>query len=293
MSFSSDQKSEIVSLVMKSACCRRAFMHGALFGAGLNDGSVTLSLDSDNTVAFMSSLIKEIYSKEPERVSSPKGGRRRMIAFESKSAEKYVQSVLDGDFSFKIGCAMCESAFLRGLFLVCGRVSDPAKQYSLEFSLGEATDSGMKLFEELGFTPRLSRKPNETLIYFRNSSAIEDFFANAGMNTTVFALMNAKIQGEIRNNANRIANCETNNIGKAVSASMDVISVIEELDAKGLLSQLPDELETTARARMEYKHLSLSQLAATITPPITKSGLSHRLKKIAEIAEGLIKKKTN
>ena len=113
------------------------------------------------------------------------------------------------------------------------------------------------------------------------------------MNNTVFALMNAKIQGEIRNNANRVANCETNNIGKAVTASMDVISVIEELDAKGLLSQLPEELEITARARMENKHLSLSQLAATITPPITKSGLSHRLKKIAEIADDIIKKKTN
>ena len=290
MSFSSEQKNEIVAQGIKSACCRRAFMQGVLFGAKLDEGKIVLSFEQDSSITFVSSLVKEIYSRELQRVSSPKGGRRRLVSFDSKSAEKYVKATLCGDVAFKVGCPACESAFLRGLFLAYGRVSDPAKQYSLEFSLGDVTESGMKLFSELGFTPRLSKKPKETLVYFRNSSAIEDFFALAGMNSTVFAFMNAKIQGEIRNNANRVANCETNNIGKAVSASMDVISVIEELDAKGLLSQLPEELESTARARMEYKHLSLSQLAAIITPPITKSGLSHRLKKIAEIASGLIRR---
>ena len=128
-------------------------------------------------------------------------------------------------------------------------------------------------------------------MYFRNSTTLEDFFALANMNQTAFDIMNAKIKGELRNTANRIANCETNNIGRAVSASISQITLIEELVERGLISLLPDELERTARFRMENRDMSLSQLAGAITPPISKSGLSHRLKKITEMAENILKGK--
>ena len=101
--------------------------------------------------------------------------------------------------------------------------------------------------------------------------------------------MDAKIQGELRNNANRVANCEMNNIDRAVSSSMHQIELISELFRRGLSSQLPDELEKTARLRMEHSDLSLSQLASIITPHISKPGLSHRLKKITELAEEILK----
>ena len=140
----------------------------------------------------------------------------------------------------------------------------------------------------MGFTPRISAKKSETLVYFRNSAALEDFFALANMNQTAFDIMNAKINGELRNTANRIANCETNNIDRAVSASMTQIALIEELVERGLISLLPDELERTARFRMENSDMSLSQMAGAITPPISKSGLSHRLKKITEMAENIL-----
>ena len=126
------------------------------------------------------------------------------------------------------------------------------------------------------------------IIYFRNSSAIEDFLALAAVNNTIFALMNAKIQGEIRNNVNRISNCETNNINKAVLASSGQIAVIQELVRTGLISQLPDELQKTALLRMEHSDLSLSQLAAIITPYISKPGLSHRLRRITELGKELL-----
>ena len=147
----------------------------------------------------------------------------------------------------------------------------------------------MTYLASLGFTPRIAAKKNETLVYFRNSTALEEFFTLANMNNTAFHIMNAKIEGELRNVANRIANCETNNIDRAVSASMSQITLIEELVKRGLISQLPDELEKTARFRMENRDMSLSQLAGAITPPVSKSGLSHRLKKITEMAEKLLK----
>jgi DNA-binding protein WhiA len=111
------------------------------------------------------------------------------------------------------------------------------------------------------------------------------------MNSAAFLIMNAKINGQIRNEAKRVANCETNNIDKAVNASIKHITAIKALDDAGLLSSLPEELENTARLRLKYSDLSLSQLAQMSVPPISKPGLSHRLKKIMEIAEQKIGKK--
>jgi len=291
MSFSSVQKSEIISQTLKNACCRKAMLQGMLVSrAELDHGMITLSLDGMDTAEFFGNLVFECYSKIVNISTSSKGGRCRIVSFASPAAEKYLNSFYSGEYYFTEKCSSCQSAFLRGLFLGGGRVSDPLKQYSLEFSLKSATERISEFFYELGLEPKISKKPKETVIYFRNSGQIEDFFALAGMNNTVFELMNAKIQGEIRNNVNRVANCETNNIGKAVSASVSQIKLIGELIEKGLISQLPDELVSTALLRMEHDDLSLSQLAAIITPPVTKSGLSHRLKKITELAEQLLKK---
>lgn len=290
MSFSTEQKSEIINNLPHALCCRRAMLEGIIASrAFFSEDGISISLSSIGVSELAKEVIREVYSKEAYISTANVGGRRRLVAFDSPAAQRYLES-LSESISHYSKCQMCESAFLRGVFLAAGRVCDPQKQYSLEFSVGGKTEIFVSFFSELGLTPRISKKSNEVVIYFKNSSEIEDFFAMASMNQTAFKVMNEKIQSEIRNNVNRIANCETNNIGKAVSASMNQISLIEELIEKGLISYLPDELELTARARMEHKDLSLSQLAAIITPPISKPGLSHRLKKITVIAEELLKK---
>lgn len=289
MSFSSEQKKDIILQPIKNACCRRAFLEGVMAArAVVVDETITLSVHGAQTAAFLGQMIRDNYSKEPTITTSSSGGRCRIVAFEAKSALAYLSSFYSEELFYIEKCPVCQSAFLRGVFLAAGRVSDPTKQYSLEFSLKGATDRFCDFFKEIGMTPRVSRKPNEVVIYFKNSAEIEDYFALANMNQTTFAFMNAKIQAEIRNNANRIANCETNNIVKAVSSSMEQVKIIEELASRGLLSQLPEELEKTARLRMEHRDLSLSQLAALITPKVTKPGLSHRLKRIVEIAGTLL-----
>ena len=135
---------------------------------------------------------------------------------------------------------------------------------------------------------KCSERMEQPVLYLKNSGAIEDFFALAMMNATAFRMMNAKIESDIRNTANRIANCETNNIEKAVAASSRQIAAIEELASRGLLSSLSEELERTARLRLEHQDLSLAQLAAISVPPITKPGLSHRLNKIVCLAERML-----
>ena len=289
MSFSKDQKKEIIDSAPRSACCRAALIRGILAAKGeISDNSITLAVDTEDAARFVSSLIFEVFSKRCEVSTSASGGRRRLISFSSPAAIKYLISFTEGGACYNERCPMCQSAFLRGVFFASGRVSDPEKQYSLEFYVPHSRERIFDLLTELGLTPRISEKPSEILIYFRKSTDLEDFFALAGMNNTAFAVMNAKINGEIRNNVNRIINCTTSNIGKAVSASLQQIELIELLIEKGLISKLPEELEATARLRLEHRDLSLSQLAAIITPKISKPGLSHRLKRITELARELL-----
>ena len=289
MSFSSEQKKEITDTPLHAPCCKAAMIRGVLAAkAELSAGEVILSVEGQANAEFIASLIFDCFSKHAEISTSKSGGRRRIVSFAAPAAVKYLEDFAAGGEPFRHRCAVCQSAFLRGVFLVSGRVSDPAKQYSLEFLIPHSRERIYRYLVGLGLTPRVSEKPSEILIYFRKSTDIEDFFALAGMNNTAFAIMNAKINGEIRNNVNRIINCTTSNIGKAVSASLQQIELIELLIERGLISKLPEELEVTARLRLEHRDMSLSQLAAIITPKISKPGLSHRLKRITELARELL-----
>lgn len=289
MSFSQEQKTAVIAQPIKNVCCKRALLQGVVAARGsLNGDNVHISVDSAETAQFLKGLIFDVYSKNAENIVSSLGGRRKIVSFSTKSVVKYISEIEISGISCPEKCDTCLSHFLRGIFLASGRVSDPVKQYALEFSAGSRSQYLFDFFAELGLTPKMSKKKNETVVYFRNSTLLEDFFALANMNQTAFDVMNAKIQGELRNTANRIANCETNNIDRAVSASISQISLIEELVERGLISLLPEELERTARFRMENRDMSLSQLAGAITPPISKSGLSHRLKKITEMAENIL-----
>ena len=292
MSFSSTQKSEIINYVYKSACCRRALLSGILFSRAVafdGDG-IAFNLEKLEFAEFAARLIKEFYGQTATVARPKSGGRCVRVEFKSKSAAKYIANITSSADLFLSKCPSCTSAFLRGVFIAAGRISDPMKQYDLELSLGERAPILADFLGELGVVPLVSHKSTGDVLYYKNSSLIEDFCALAAMNTAAFAVMNAKIKSDIRNNANRIANCETNNIGKAVNASMKQIDTLIMLERAGLFSSLPEELEATARLRMEHRDLSLSQLAAISVPPISKSGLSHRLAKIMELAEQLLHK---
>ena len=289
MSFCSEHKNQIIDQPPAQACCKRALLQGIIAAKGiLNGRDISISVDGRRTAEFISSLVHEIYTKTPEISTPPSGGRRQIVKFSSPAAIRHLVAFTEGAECYNLSCMGCQSAFLSGVFLASGRVSDPQKQYSLEFLVPANRERFVDLFGELGLTPRVSQKPNEVLIYFRKSTDLEDFFALAGMNDAMYAVMNEKINGELRNNVNRIINCTTSNIGKAVSASLYQIELIEQLIEKGLISKLPDELEATARMRLLHRDLSLSQLAAIITPKISKPGLSHRLKKITELAKELL-----
>ena len=289
MSFSSQQRDFITEQMYKSSCCRRALLNGVLFAKGTVDGKeVVVSAETQNAAEFIYRLIYEFFGQDSDIYTDDTGGRKLFISFNSKSASNYITNLNNANTLFEHKCSMCLSSFLKGVYLVAGRATDPSKQYSLEFSLGERTDLFADLLRDLGLTPRIANRKGTKILYFRNSGDIEDFFGHAGLNKALFALMDAKAEGELRKSAMRLANCETNNIVKAVAAAQKQIEVIQALEDANLLSLLPDELLATAKLRLQYADLSLSQLSAVSSPPISKPGLSHRLKKIMELGEQML-----
>lgn len=289
MSFATEQKQDIIALVKKSACCRRSLLLGVLAARASAEGErISITASGTDILSFVSDLVLEFYGKAPDIISPKKGGRGKIISFSSKSATKYIYN-FENNPEFTPKCSMCQSAFLQGIFLACGRVSEPSKQHSLELSLPSSRAAAMaELLCSFGLSFSKTERETEVSLYTKRSETIEDFFALAGMNNTVFRLMNAKINSEVRNNANRVSNCETNNISKAVDAAARQVALIRELERRGLLGALPEELLETARLRIKYEDMSLSQLAMAMSTPISKSGLSHRLRKLTELAESLI-----
>ena len=293
MSFLSDVKSQIIAQPYKNVCCRRAILYGFAVAKGrAKDQSIQISLENAECIEFLSSLVFEFYGKVPDIHSNPSGGRCKIVSFKSPSLEKHLNS-LDNDVAspFIPKCKGCSSAFLAGAFLACGRATNPQKQYRIEFSPIKNIEKLQSVLLENGLDFSITHRRGEDILYTSNSVTAEDFFAEIGLNSTAFMLMNSKIEGQFKNEANRITNCETHNIMKTVSASHRWVNAIEALEAANLLSNLPEELEDTARMRLKYKDYSLSRLALEFTPPISKPGLSHRLNKIVELADALLNKK--
>ena len=288
MSFSFEQKKYIITQQYKSSCCRKAMLDGIILSKGFEfDGKLRISLEKKECALFAARLVSEFYGTSPDIKTATDGGRRVVLDLNSPSALRYISSASPENM-FKSKCELCGQSFLRGVFLSSGRMSSPESQYSLEFSLGVRCELFLDYFSSLGLTPRISDKPHERVLYFKNGTDIEDFCGLAGMNRALFSVLDARAEGELRKNAMRVANCETNNIEKAVAAARRQIKVIKALEDANLLSRLPEELCATAKLRTEYADLTLAQLAQVFVPPISKPGLSHRLRKIIELGEQIL-----
>lgn len=298
MSVSHEQKKEIIDHTYKSACCRRSLLCGIMFAKGqIFKKAVIITLEKEEYGEFTAKLVKEFYGKDCVISRPESGGRKVNVIFDSPSAEKYIAKIDDLGNSeyFSVcdiitqKCSTCLPSFLRGVFLACGRLSDPKKQFSLEFTLGTRTKMFKKILCDLDMSPLLSNKKSGDVIYFRRGEEIEAFYGHAGLNRVVFDIIETKIKMLARRESQRYLNCVTSNYDRMTAVSERQISIISKLDELKLLSSLPDELEETARLKLRYPDLPLSALAAQMTPAISKSGLSHRLKKIEEVGAKLLK----
>ena len=181
----------------------------------------------------------------------------------------------------------CRTAFLRGAFLAGGSVTDPKKAYHLELSTSHLSVSRemLALMREMELEPKDARRKGNAVIYFKQSDRIEDFLTSIGAPICAMEVMNAKLEKGLRGGVNRRVNCDAANLDKVVEAALVQIEAIRRLEQSGQLEGLPDKLKETARLRVEYPEDTLSQLAQRCDPPVTKSALNHRLRKLVELGQ--------
>ena len=183
----------------------------------------------------------------------------------------------------------CNAAFLRGAFLSGGSVAAPESRYHLEFVTPHYVFSTeMTAFlMDAEFQPKVTRRQSKYVLYFKSSEAIEDFLIATGAPVCALSVMQAKVVKDVRNQINRHVNCETANISKTVDAAAAQIRAIRLLQDDGRLQLLPRVVQEAARLRIEYPESSLSVLAASLDPPVSRATLSYRLKKLVELASDM------
>lgn len=180
-------------------------------------------------------------------------------------------------------------AYIRGAFLGGGSVSDPEKTYHVELvTLDEELSVYlMNLLNTYDFNAKIVPRKNTYVIYLKESNHISDLFNIMGAHNALFQLEDIKIKKQMRNDVNRIVNCETANLTKTVNAAMRQVESIKYIIKTMGLEYLPDNLREIAELRIEYDDLSLKELGEMLESPLGKSGVNHRLKKIEEIADKL------
>jgi DNA-binding protein WhiA len=181
----------------------------------------------------------------------------------------------------------CRKAFLRGAFLAGGSISDPEKTYHLELT-SRTLLQARELSRILGafrLKARIIKRKGSYVTYLKEGENIVDFLNIVGAHSALMELENVRILKGMRNNVNRIVNCETANLEKTVNASMRQVENIQYIEEHIGFDRLPENLRDIAELRLEYSDANLAELGQLLSPPLGKSGVNHRLRKLDEIAE--------
>ena len=176
---------------------------------------------------------------------------------------------------------------MRGTFLGAGTISHPEKGYHMEIVCNSSTLANdlKRLINSFGLRSKVTTRKNNYVVYLKESEQISDFLALLGANKHVMEFENVRIVKELRNKTNRIVNCESANLDKTINSASRQIETIRLIESKGGLACLPEKLREIAVLRLENPDSSLTELGQMLDPPLKKSGVSHRFRKIEEIAE--------
>lgn len=296
MSFSQEVKNEILRHKITKPCCTQAAAYAvACFGKYFDDRGVVLQTENEGVAAFA----KKAYGRCGIKGTILRKERPTGPVFEfSVKADSEVEKLLllfghtGREPALRIRpenfkCQKCAQAFISTAFLCCGTVTDPEKGYNLEFLstrhyLSQQLEA---LLAEHEFHPHRALRKGANTVYIKAADHIEDLLTFMGAGGAAMRIMDQRVYNEMRNKTNRLSNCETANMGKSVQAAVQVQLAIRTLEETGALSALPDNLQQTARLRMRYPDLPLAKLAQKFDPPVSKAGLSHRLKRIQEAAQ--------
>lgn len=286
MSFSSNVKEELENVVSGSRHCQiaelAALIHFGCRVADEEDGERKIVITSENpsvsrkyfTLLKKTFIINNIAEKILQAVKIlDESGQMHQLSEE-------IHPVL-----LRNSC--CRRAFLRGAFLCLGSMSDPNKGYHLEF-VCEYEPWALQIRQVVGsfdIEAKIIRRKKYYVVYLKEGAGIVDLLNVMGAHRALMQLESLRVEKEVRNSINRQVNCEAANITKTVHAASKQIEDIQFIQKHYGLSNLPDNLRKMAEIRLKYPESSLQELGSYLNPPVGKSGVNHRLRKLSELAE--------
>ena len=311
MSFSAETKNELARVFSDNKCCNISELSaivrlsGSIQIAGYKKLNLKISTELNSTARKVFKLLKSNFGINTE-ISVNKN---QMLKRNSSYVLMITNDMGAKDLLRELGILSeeegfltmnkvpenlikdndCVRAFIRGAFLGGGSISDPGKNYHMEFVTNneDFAESLKDLINTLGFNSKIVSRKNNYVVYLKESEQISDLLSIMGAHNALLSLQNTKIVKAMRNNVNRIVNCETANLSKTVNAAVRQIENIKLIQEKIGINSLPENLQEIARIRLECEDMTLKELGEMLEPPIGKSGVNHRLRKIEEIANNL------
>lgn len=294
MSFTGDVKSELTENFIMSESSLRAYTYGfLLFGKSFSVRSITCASDYENVINSFSESIFQTTGVVPV-ISRLKSGkftlkipfqvdRKKVLEAFDHSANEIVLRINHGIFEDEDSYG----AFLKGVFLACGTVSNPDSNYHMEFVIQHTKLSSdlLKILNDLDFNAKYILRRYSNVVYMKDSENIEDMLTLMGAVNSSLHIMGVKVQKDVRNKINRQMNFESANMSRSIEAGLNQVHAIRLIEKKQGLNSLPAELKELALLRIENPDMSLKELGTLLNPPISRSGVNHRFEKIIAIAE--------
>ena len=297
MSFSSTVKEELSRKISSARHCQLAELSamnmfcGSFVQKNNENSEFFLSFENGLVANKCFTLLKKAFTIYND------GEFSKSICFDE---EMLTIKITDADLSGKILSALnadsiiqkscCRRAFLRGAYLCGGSITDPGKSYHLEIVCKDEVTAGMivKLFATFDIDAKLVERGKYFIVYIKDSAKIVLALNVCEAPVALMEYENAIIVKEMRNSINRQNNCDVANLNKTVSAAQTVISDIKALMGTAEYENLPDNIKEVAVLRLEYPEASLKELGEMLTPPLGKSGVNHRLRKLSDMAKAVI-----
>ncbi len=297
MSFSSDAKAELCRAKADRRCLAIAECYGILlYCHSFRLGEIRIITASPEFSELLPKLFRRAFSLTFDRLPPENAVGKRSFCITQPEKITAILNCFGAEpaafLSHHINLGIledpgCPEAFIRGAFLAGGSVTDPEKRFHLELATVHSAVSRelRAMLLELELDPREAERSGHSLLYFKKADLIADFLTRIGAPLAGMQILTAKVEKEMRNTVTRQINCDSANADKTVSAAIRQVDAIRLLLKRDGLDSLPEPLRDAALLRLTNPEASLSDLALLSSPPVSKSCLSHRLKKIIQMSE--------
>lgn len=298
MSFSSDVKEELEKHISQARHCSIAEMAAYVincsdvYDENRSDG-LTFYSESKGLIGKIQLLLKKVYGVDGQ-ISTIKQ-RQETFCIKIDNEDEILKSIkFDNNVDRKVSHLIiknscCKRAFLQGSFTVMGSMTSPEKGYHLEFvsSFQPQLQQIKEIIASFDIEAKITSRKKNYILYVKEGSSIVDLLNVMNAHVSLMNMENTIILKDMRNDVNRKVNCETANIIKSINAASRQVEDIEYIKSKGELKSLPEALRQMAEVRLAYPETPLKDLGSLLDPPVGKSGVNHRLRRLSEIAEEL------